>query len=308
MAPYGYRRVPRTPTTPAPLAIHEPPAAMGRPIVAGHAHTGGSPRRIAHEWTRRAIPAPKGGALWSAPDGRRILHHAADTGTWTVNRRRASGESGAREEWRPASAWIALTVPPVIDAETVHRSPPRPAENPRFRPRNLQAESRWRLRGVARWGRCGQALITVRNPTGRSRDRFTSDYRYRHPRDPLTPCPGPYRRAEALDDRVWADVAHLLTHPAILRQAVEEGAVVSTETPVIQTQQAAVERQLAMARRERTRLLDAYQAGLRERADLHQRVHPLDLRLQQGEAEATRLAVWEHEAAGEEDLVRRLDR
>ena len=63
-----------------------------------------------------------------------------------------------------------------------------------------------------------------------------------------------------------------------------------------------------MARRERTRLLDAYQAGLRERADLHQRVHPLDLRLQQGEAAATRLAVWEHEAAGEEDLVRRLDR
>jgi site-specific DNA recombinase len=206
------------------------------------------------------------------------------------------------------SAWIALTVPAVIDAETVHRSPPRHAENPRFRPRNLQAESRWLLRGVARWGRCGQALITVRNPTGRSRDRFTSDYRYRHPRDPLTPCPGPYLRAEALDDRVWADVAHLLTHPAILRQAVEEGAVVSPATPVIQTQQAAVERQLAMVRRERTRLLDAYQAGLRERADLHQRGHPLDLRLQQGEAEATRLAVWEHEAAGEEDLVRRLDR
>ena len=300
--------MPRTPTTPAHLEITEPHAAIVRQIFAWHVDTGWSMRRIAHELTGRGIPTPKGGVLWSEPEVRRILHNAAYTGTWTVNRVRSGSEPGARAEPRSPSEWIPLTVPAVIDPETFQRSQQRHTENQRFSPRNLQAEPRWLLRGLARCGLCGHALITMRTPTGRHQQRFNYYYRCRHTRDTLTPCVGPYLRAQALDDLVWREVGQLLTHPVVLRQSIQEGVIVSESTAVIQTQWATVERQLATASRERARLLDAYQTGLLELADLQQRLHPLDLRVQQWEAEAARLAHLQQDAAAEEDLLRRLDR
>ncbi len=53
--------------------------------------------------------------------------------------------------------------------------------------------------------------------------------------------------------------------------------------------------------------MDAYQAGWLDLPGLHQRLQGLDLRTQQWGTEADRLAQLQQAAAGEEDLLRRLD-
>ena len=306
VAPYGYRRLARTSTTAATLVIDEPHAAVVRQIFAWHADAGWSLRHIARELTRRGLPSPKGGPLWSASEIRTIVHNAAYTGSWTVNRSRATGDGG--RELRPPEEWITLTVPAVIAADTFQRSQRRHGENQPFSPRNLRTESHWLLRGLVRCGLCGHAAITVRTSSGKllGGNRY---YRCRHTdrQETLQPCIGPYLRAQELDDLVWAEVGRLLTHPTVLQESLREGALVSEDSAWIHTQRTTVERHLATAQQERTRLMDAYQAGVLDLPALQQRLQGLDLRTQQWVTEADHLAQLQQAAAGEEDLLRRLD-
>ena len=307
VAPFGYRRVPRTATTPAHLEIDEPHAAVVRQIFTWHAESSWSLRQIASELTRRRVPTPKGGSLWSSSEIRGIVRNTVYAGTWTVNRRRTTGEGDARE-LRPPEEWITLTVPAVIPWETFERSQQRHRDNQRFSPRNLKTDAHWLVRGLVRCGLCGHSVITLQTPKGRG-PGFNRYYRCRHTdrQETLTPCSAPYLRAQELDDLVWAEVGRLLTHPEVLRQSMRDGATVSEESAGVQTQLAIVQRQLATARQERTRLMDAYQAGLLELPDLQRRLEGLDLRAQQWATEVDRLTQLQQAAAGEEDLLHRLD-
>lgn len=306
-APYGYRRIARTPTSPAHLEVDEPGAAVVRQIFLWHAHDGWSLRKIAWELTTRGIPTPKGGTLWSSSEIRTIVHNDVYSGNWTVNRRRTTDASNS--ELRPVEEWITLAVPAIIDQETFQHSQQRHTKNQRFSPRNLKNEQRWLLRGMVRCGLCGHSVVTLRTPKGRGQQGVNEYYRCRHTHkeETLTPCRGPYMRALELDCLVWNEVCQLLTHPALLRQSIMDGAIVSDNSAMVHVQLTAVQRQLSAAMREKARLMDAYQASLIELSDLQSRLRSLGLRITQWEQEAHRLSQLQQEAAAEEELLRRLD-
>ncbi|MCL6446280.1 MAG: recombinase zinc beta ribbon domain-containing protein, partial [Alicyclobacillus sp.] len=200
-----------------------------------------------------------------------------------------------------------MTVPAIVDEETFLRSRQRHAENQRFSPRNLKGDERWLLRGLVRCGLCGHAVITLRTPRGYAGKGFNDYYRCRHTHETLTPCKAPYMRAQALDNLVWEEVCRLLTNPAVLRQSIMDGAIASESSAMVHSQKATLERQLSAAFREKTRLMDAYQAGLIELPDLQTRLSRLEVRLTQLEQESKRLTQLQQEADAEEDLLRRLD-
>ena len=119
---------------------------MVRQVFTWHVDEGLSLRRIGRRRQEAGIPAPKGGALWSAREVGVILGNSAYSGTWIVNRTRTVD---GRKVARPQEEWIPLSVPAIIDGETFARSQQQHRENERFSPRHLTAE-RWLLRGVIR--------------------------------------------------------------------------------------------------------------------------------------------------------------
>ena len=119
--------------TAAHLEIDEPHAVVVRQIFTWHAESSWSLRQIARELTHRQLPTPKGGSLWSASEIRGIVRNTVYAGTWTVNRRRTTGEGDARE-LRPPEEWITLTVPAIIPWETFEYASNFEGPGPRVQP------------------------------------------------------------------------------------------------------------------------------------------------------------------------------
>jgi site-specific DNA recombinase len=306
VAPYGYRRVPRTPTEPAHLVVEEREAAVVREIFSWHVDGHMTLRAIAQRLQAQGVPTPKGGSLWTGPAVRTILRNPVYMGTWVVNRTREADEKTRTKVLRPEEEWITLAVPAIIDRETFLRSQQRHTENRRFSPRHLKTE-RWLLRGLVRCGLCHHAAVSVRTPHGRGKPTFNDYYRCRNTHDTLTPCPAPYIRAQELDELVWSEVQQMLCNPALLQAAVSGGATVSPDSALLTTQRAAVGRQLQAADKERARLVDAYQSGTIELSELDRRLAALRLRIEQWQAEAERLDQLQQQAAAEQQLLDRLD-
>ncbi|MBI4543578.1 MAG: recombinase family protein, partial [Gemmatimonadetes bacterium] len=304
VAPYGYRRVARTPIEPAHLRIEEREAAVVRQIFAWHVEERCALRSIAQRLQVQGISTPKGGQLWTAQTVRGILRNPVYIGSWPVNRTRMADDKTHTRRRRPAEEWIILTVPAIIDPETFGRSQQRHAENRHFSPRHLK-EERWLLRGLVHCGLCHHAAVAVR--ALRADGRYNDYYRCRHTSETLTPCAAPYLRATALDTLVWEEVRHMVCNPAVLRDAVVAGATVSPDAALLATQRAILDRQLQAARNERERLLDAYQGGAIELAELDRRLAGIRLREEQWHTEAVRVDQLQQEAAAEQQLLQRLD-
>jgi site-specific DNA recombinase len=306
VAPFGYRRVARTPTEPAHLVIAEAEAAIVRQIFAWHVDAGFSLRGIAHRLQAQGVATPKGGSLWTAQAVRTIVRNSAYMGTWVVNCTRAAESGGHPRVARPEAEWISLAVPAIVDRESFVASQQRHSENRRFSPRHLKAE-RWLLRGLVRCGVCQHAAVTVRTSSGRGRPTSNDYYRCRNTTDTLTPCAAPLMRAQELDEFVWSEVKQMLCTPAVLQEAVAGGATVSADSAMLASQRTTIERQIQTAEKERARVVDAYQSGAIELTELQPRLAGLRLRIDQWHAEAEHLEHIQRQAAAEQQILNQLD-
>ncbi len=304
--PYGYRRIPRTSSEPAHLVVEEQGAAVVRQMFAWHVQEGLSLRSIARRLQGLGVPTPKGGLLWAGPTVAKILRNSVYTGTWVVNRTRSDDAKTNAKAQRPEDEWITLTVPAIIDRETFLRSQQRHAENIRFSPRHLK-EQRWLLRGLVRCGLCHHAAVAVRTPAGHGQPHFNDYYRCRNTTDTLTPCSAPYISAPALDELVWSEVRQTLCNPLLLQQAIQGGATVSEDVTLLAQQRDSVERQIRTAEKERTRLVDAYQAGAIDLKELNHRQAGLQLRLEQWRNEQERLRELAEQGAAEQQILERVE-
>ena len=121
-------------------------------------------------------------------------------------------------------------------------------------------------------------------------------------------CPERNIRADELDEYVWAQVRQVLLDP---RQLIAGERAVIAGTPADENELVAAQlRRLDTAldsnERERTRLLDAYQAGLLELDELTRRTAALTARRDQLAQEKTTLTKRSAELATENRLRRRL--
>ena len=309
VAPYGYRRVPRTSAEPAHLIVHEPEAAVVRQIFAWHANEEGmSLYQIAARLDNRGIPTAHGAAHWSPQAVRVILRNSVYTGAWVVNRQRPAEDPAARRRVpRPENEWITLSVPSLVDRDTFLRSQQRHAHNAHYSPRHSK-QSGWLLQGLVRCGLCHHACVTRRGGARRAGQGYHHYYRCGNTkREAVARCPAPAVRAPELDALVWSEVTRTLCDPHALQQAVAGGATVSADSNVLAAQRVALERHLHAAEQERQRLLDAYQAGVVSLPELQPRLAALELRREQWQDEHDRLERAQRDAAAAQELLGRLD-
>src|SRR5206468_557325 len=98
-----------------------PKAAVVREIFELYVRTGAM-YKVVEEFQRRAVPAPRGGRLWSLSTVRQLLTDETFIGVHTQHRRRiettggytANGRERTRTVELPEAEWHRLAVPPLV--------------------------------------------------------------------------------------------------------------------------------------------------------------------------------------------------
>ncbi len=312
--PFGYVRIPRRDGVAAHAEIHPAEAAVVRRIFDAYVEHGRTVRQIAKELTLDGTPRPGRAGQWHWSTVDRILREEACIGTYYYNRRHCvavEGPYGKKRQrfkctLRPKEEWIPISVPPIIDLTTFQKATVRSRDNQAFSPRNLQ-ESAYLLRKLVRCGRCGSSCsaITSKQTYGgqvhcthyyqclRTASGFLKQER----------CSHRHVRADVLDEMVWEEVSTRLQDPQLVLQGYEEHKTHRQDSVPGATQPAQrLETQIKFANTELSRLLDAYQSGAIELADLKKRRHLVDSKLEMLKREKLLQEQTEVERKKETDL------
>jgi len=286
--PFGFVRIPRRDGVAAHLEIDESKAAVVRRIFDLYVTQGLTVRQIAKQLTLGGTPAPSGRREWSWAMVDRILHDEAYIGTFYHNRFNSVTVEGThrhkptiKHPLRPREEWIPISVPPIIEVEIFHKAGMRVKENQKFSPRNLQ-EPAYLLRRLVRCGHC-EATCSA-NTVGRTARR-PSHYYFctRKAKTFLREqrCSQRYIGADALDELVWEEVSTRLQDPDLVLEAHRECRVHNTDREEASSseQMQKLASQIKLTSTEKTRLLDAYQAGAIELVELQKRGRLVDAKL-----------------------------
>ena len=315
---YGHRRVIPDDGGPARIEIFEPEAKIVREIFHAYVQGERSVRQIALDFHDRGFPSPTGKPIWGTSTIGRLLHNEAYIGTVYYNRRESldgNGPRGARNRKtrnreRPREEWIAIPVPAIIDRDTFDRVKQIGRDNSKWNPRGAEWGA-WLLRGLVE---CGHCHVGCNCHKMRGRNGTTHRYYYCRNHDLLRAgsedqrCPERNIRSNELDEYVFAQVRQALLDPRALiagEHAVITGAPID-ENELIANQIKRITNAIAAAELERTRLLDAYQAGLLELDELTRRSATITTRRDQLLAEKNTLTERNAELATENRLRRGL--
>jgi len=298
-APYGYRRIPRSPDGPAHLEIFETEAAVVRQIFAARA-AGTTIRQICCQLNAAAVPTPTGHrAVWGTSTINRLLRNEAYIGRVYYNRteivpdRRPGRRS--RQVPRPRDQWIAIGCPAIIADQTFEAAATVSYDNAKWSPRRAEPGA-WLLRGLVKCGPCGVGTSCHKM---RGRNGTWHRYYYCHNHDPVRAgghdrrCPERNIRADALDQFVFTQVRAALLDPALLL-AGEQAIAVHAPAPddqLLAAELARLDRKLDATRSEHRRLIDLYQAGLIDMPELQRRTAGITARQRELEHKRTSLAI-----------------
>jgi site-specific DNA recombinase len=286
--PFGYVRIPRRDGVAAHVEIDECKAAVVRRIFDIYVKQGLTVRQIAKQLTLGGTPAPGGGREWSWIMVDRILHDEAYIGTFYHNRFNCVLVEGVRGQKRPSykctlrprEEWIPISVPSLIDLETFHQAGMRVKDNQKFSPRNLQ-ESAYLLRRLVRCGHCGAtcSAMTVGRMARPSHYYYCARKNKTFLREQR--CSQRYIGADPLDELVWEEVSTRLQDPDLVLEAHRQCRVQGMEREEANSsaQMQQIASQIKLTNTEKTRLLDAYQAGAIELAELQNRRRLVDAKL-----------------------------
>jgi site-specific DNA recombinase len=284
-APYGYRHVPRRDGVPTHLVIDDAEAEVVRQLYRWLIDERMTVRQIlkrlaAGPWRPRC-----GRRLWSSAVVHRILSDPLYTGTAYTNRYafvpprrpRARGprtyENTCRSP-RPREEWIGIPVPAIIDEATHQQALEQLRRNSALSFRN-NTRNDYLLRCLLTCRTCGLAMFgvthhaTERQPEHRYYQCHGKDCVVR---DRQSRCPRRAVKAEELEAAVWGHVKQLLNDPATLLAQFEAFArQADQEAEDSRAAEQKWEARLRQLDREERRLLDAYQAGALDVAELKER-------------------------------------
>ena len=291
-APYGYVYIPATETEAARYEIHEQEAAIVRRVFQLLVEEQYSIGAIARLLTEEQIPTRHDVGHWERSVIWAMLRNPAYTGqaayrkTEAVERKRPTKQardhtfypkhvhSSTRD--RPPEDWIRIPVPALISEQLFQRAHERLEENKRFSPRNNK-KYEYLLSGLLRCEQCGYALYG--KPASNSKYkrlyyRCAGQDGHRWPNGRV--CSAHPVRVEALDDLVWVQTCRLLEQPELVLQEY------TRRTQKKQRQHRDVTELLAKKKREikhqdreKERLLDLYQTGHVELAEIEPRLKSL---------------------------------
>jgi site-specific DNA recombinase len=283
--PYGYTYVRKTLTTPQHLLINEVEAEVVRLIYRWCVEEQLSCYAIHQRLTAQGIrPRKARHGRWAPSSVGESLRDSLYKGEAHYNRtqpaeiRQPYGPRGRKDRVpgnahgrtpRPPSEWIAVTVPAIVDPETWERAQGQLRQNLERAQRNTTPR-RYLLRSLLVCGRCGGRMVGSWSKQG---GRYLCAIRY--PRYAPGACTGRSLSAATIAQTVWEHVQALLADPEVLRQQYEQGHGDPAVDVRAEHERARLERKLAALEREKTRLVDAYQAEIIELAELAERRHRL---------------------------------
>jgi len=284
--------------------VNEVEAAIVRQIFAWYTDTEErmSLYAIAKRLSDDGVPTPRGGQRWNVATIRGILKNPAYTGTAYANRTRTVPAQqrksallpvgpGVSHRARPQEEWIPIPVPAIIAQEQSDQAQARLAFNQQMARRNNTRHD-YLLRGLLNCGQCRLSCI------GRSGRPGYSYYVCRGKTDALRAsqgerCLSRYTPAEALDELVWQDLCHLMTHPEAITQALARAQGGEWLPQQLQARRQTLKQALAQLTRQEERLLNAYLAEVialpeleRKRQEVAQKQKALQTQLRQVEAQA----------------------
>jgi site-specific DNA recombinase len=286
-APYGYRRIPRSPAGPAHLAVFEPEAAVVRRIFDDYVAGGHSMRELTRRLNADGVVSPTGKPVWGVSTIGRLLRNQAYVGRVYYNRTElvptaGPGRRPTRQRPRAREEWVQIAVPPIVPDDVFEAAQRVSRDNTQWNPRRAEP-GQWLLRGLLRCGTCG---VGVNCHKMRGRNGTWHRYYYCRNHDPLRAggeqrrCPERNVRADALDGFVFDQVRQALLRPAVLLTG-ERAVAVRAPAPddqLLDAQLGRLDRKAEAAQAEHRRLVDCYQAGLIDLVELQRRVKELDTR------------------------------
>jgi site-specific DNA recombinase len=295
-APYGYVYLRATEQEEARYQIHETETAVVRRIFDMLCEQCLSLSAIARQLTaekiltRHDIGRGERSVVWAILRNPAYCGQAAYRKTQSVERVRPTKLAHDRSFYpkhvhsssrdRPQAEWITIPVPAIITQKRFEQARQRLEENKRFSPRNNKKHE-YLLSGLLRCQQCGYALYGKPTSTSKYQRCYyrcagQDGYRWKDGRV----CQAHPVRVEALDELVWEQTCRLLAQP---EQVLQEYTRRTRKKP---QQQLAAKELLAQKRREikqqeteKGRLLDLYQAGHLEPAELEPRLKSLRTKL-----------------------------
>ena len=291
-APYGYRLFPKTEDCGARFEIDDAEAGVVRQIYDLYLQEGLKMNAISHRLDADGV-RPRHAARWSTSTVAVILRNEAyigkaaylkttSTGKRTRPNRTGRLHAGAVRRLvgrttRPREEWIELTVPAILDDTTFARAQQRRADNRRFSPRKTTAPTL--LQGLCVCAECGYTI--GRNSAKISRHKPRRHYYRCHGIDSWrraegAVCDNPPVRADELDAAVWNEVLALLEDPQLIQSEINRRIAAANDTAQTAQRIVSLRSELSRNKNQRSRLLDAYQAGLVTLDELRARNAPLE--------------------------------
>jgi site-specific DNA recombinase len=288
VAPYGYRAV-RTPDgTSRHPEILEEEAAWVRQMFSWLVDEGLTVREIAKRLNERKVPTKLGRARWRPSTVGALLHCPVYIGKQYYNRSETVESKRPRhpeqyrrhsktKRWRPSSEWIEIPMPAVVDEETFRRAAERLRTNHSTRSGPRPEYGKYLLRTLVRCGECGLKMTCYRSNgycyyrcLGQDRVAMGREHR----------CPARLVRADRLDEAVWKRLVDLIHDPPTLVshiRGLEESYTTEQRDELAQVERLA--NLVQQGRRQVQRLIDAYEGGIINLAELQVRRRKIEERM-----------------------------
>jgi site-specific DNA recombinase len=300
---YGYRRIARSAATgPAHLEIYEPEAAVVRRVFTDRA-AGTTVREICRRLNADRVPSPTGKATWAHSTLSRLLRNEAYVGRVYFNRTESVPDRlparRTRQVPRDRADWIPIDCPRIVTDEVFEAAGRVSVDNTRWSPRRAEP-GQWLLKGLVKCGTCG---VGTNCHKMRGRNGTWHRYYYCRNHDPLRAggqerrCPERNIRADALDEFVFDQIKQALLQPDLLLTGEHTVALTAPvpDDELLAAELARLGRKVDAADAEKRRLVDLYQVGLIELAELQRRA--ADVSARQRELQAKRTSLSEQRTA-----------
>jgi site-specific DNA recombinase len=273
--PYGYTYLKAQDGQPGHCVINEAEATIVRQMFAWLIEEQLSTQAIARRLTAQHLPTRHGQQPWSPATVHKILSNPLYSGQHSYNRSENVPEGAiihrrptkkVRRRLRPREEWIAVPWPAIISAEVFAMARRQMQLNRERSPRRTRYQ--YLLQGLLVCGYCGRRLG---GHAGVASGRYEcTRHRSFEPRERR--CQLRSVSQADIEPVVWEHIAQLLRQPDLLltylrQQQDGEG----PELTDAERELRRLERQRAALSRESERLIDAYQVGALELAELKER-------------------------------------
>jgi site-specific DNA recombinase len=229
---YGYQLDPDHPRDPARVTLNETEAVVVREMFAFYFQEKTTLYGLIQHLHAMGISAPQGGEYWSTTSVRAILTNPAYTGQVYVGRTRIAkprirrsalkpvGNQGITHASAPKEEWIPVaSIPAVITRQLFERVQTKLSHNQQVASRNNTAHP-YLLRSLVSCGVCNLSCMGRTVPPGY--DYYICRGKINIPASPSHEhCPARFIPAHQLDELVWLDLCQLMTHPELIKAALQ---------------------------------------------------------------------------------------